>query len=64
MIVGDILNLPEAAAQIGNLQAMQQNVELTQMMAQAGGQGGPAQNGVAVAPQPIAPVAQLAGGIG
>ena len=64
MIVGDILNLPEAAAQIGNLQAMQQNVALTQMMSQAGGQGGPAQNGVPVAPQPIAPVAQLTGGIG
>jgi len=64
MIVGDILNLPEAAAQIGNLQAMQQNVALTQMMSQAGGQGGPAQNGVAVAPQPIAPVAQLTGAAG
>ena len=64
MIVGDLLNLPEAAAQIGNLQAMQQNVALTQAMAQAGGQGGPAQNGVPVAPQPIAPVAQLAGGVG
>lgn len=63
MIVGDILNLPEAAAQIGNVQLMMQNAALTQAMAQAGGQGGPAQNGVPVQPQPIAPVAQLAGGI-
>jgi hypothetical protein len=63
MIVGDILNLPEAAAQIGDLQAMQQNVALTQMMSQAGGHGGPAQNGVATQPQPIAPMAQLAGGV-
>jgi len=63
MIVGDILNLPEAAAQIGNLQLIQQNAMLTQAMSQAAGpgQGGPAQNGVPVQPQPIAPVAQLAG---
>lgn len=64
MIVGDILNLPDAAAQIGNVALMEQNTMLTQAMAQAGGQGGPAQNGIAVQPQPIAPMAQLAGRVG
>ena len=49
-LVGDILELPEVAAQIGNPQSVLLNTLLTQTMGQ--GAGGPAQNGVPQAPEP------------
>lgn len=61
MIVGDILNLPEAAAQIGNPEQMEMNAQLTQAMNPQAGGTGPANNGVPNTPQPVAPIAQIAG---
>jgi len=62
MIVGELMGLPEAAAQIGDPAQMKQNLDLTTAMTQAGGQGGAGQNGVASQPAPQMPTAQLAGG--
>lgn len=64
MIVGELLGLSEAAAQMGDPATMQQNMLATMAMNQAGGQGGPAQNGVPPTPQPGGMLpAQAAGAI-
>jgi hypothetical protein len=64
MIVGEWLGLPEAAAQIGDPQQMQQNALMTAAMSMAGQQGGgPQNNGVPNAPQPPGMMPAQAAGI-
>ena len=61
MIVGELMGLPDAAAQIGDPQTMMQNMALTQAMGQAGATG--PQNGVPATGQPPGMLpAQAAGG--
>lgn len=64
MIVGELLGLPEAAAQIGDPAMMQQNLDAMMASNQAGAQAGPADNGVPPTPQaPGMMPTQAAGGI-
>lgn len=61
-IIGDEMEMPEVAAEIGDPKAIQQNLALEALMTQ-GGPGGPANNGVPPAPQPAGMLpAQAAGG--
>lgn len=63
-VIGNWMQLPEVAVKIGSQETVMQNAALAKLAGLAGGEGGPAQNGVPQSSEPAGMLpAQAAGGV-